>query len=191
MTADFSCILLYKIWNLRMKKILPLALLLTSVTANAESIYLVGGLGLASYDITQDDANTLNATIDTGAVMIKGAIGSEINENFSIEAGYTYLGILDVVGINYSGDISTGGLEASLIVNKNLANGASIYGRVGAYAWETEFEFTGTGRSASSSANGSDITYGIGFDKNSWRLEYQRYNLGDMGVDTLQLSYKF
>jgi hypothetical protein len=193
------------------KVILASVLTAASAFAHAESqVHLLGSLGVANYDISEDEIadlylnegfNSVQGELDDSPVMFKIGAGFALNENVSIEAAYTNLGTVefDVLTTgptaSFDTEIETTGFEGSLVGKHEINEDVHLVGRLGLYAWETEFESTGASGSFSATSSGevdgTDVTFGGGIQFKDWRLEYQRYTLDDQDVDTVQLSYVF
>jgi hypothetical protein len=186
--------------------------LLVSTIAHAEddstNLHLFGGLGVASYDVSEDEVadafidqgfSSVQGTIDDSPVMFKIGAGFGLNDNVAIEAAYTNLGTIDVSGTTtgpsaaFTSEIETTGFEASILGRHAVSEDFHLIGRFGIYAWDTEVDVSassgGLTASDSSSSDGTDVTFGGGLEYKNFRLEYQRYTLDDQDVNTVQAAY--
>lgn len=136
--------------------------------------------------------------------------GTKINENFSVEMGYTKLGHFEaynsslgqlsslyVASTVTSADVDISGFELSVVGSTPLTNKFIGYGRVGIYAWSAEGTVVFiSGNSMSNRDNGEDLLFGVGvgykINSNlSASTEFARYKAYSDTVDLVSLGVKY
>lgn len=143
--------------------------------------YIGGSVGQTDYSSDFDTATSIE---------LKG--GYKFNENFGLELAYVDLGEADFEDIN--GNVSVDGFKASVVGFIPVAETVSLYGKVGLYTWDADFE-TSLG---SASDDDSDIAYGIGAawgvaDNLDVNFGYDIYDFEDDEATNINLglTYKF
>jgi len=139
--------------NIILTSVIAITLGLASVTASAaDQIY--GGIGTGLAIPTGDYSNTLD---DSQAWKVFG--GQDINENLSIEGGYTKFGEMDVSNSTTDNDNSVEytAFQVSPVAVLPIGNRLSLFIKAGFLAWDSDTEINGTD-------NGVDIFYGAGVD---------------------------
>lgn len=179
-----------------MKKILTLlatiAFLATFTTSHA-----AGYIGV-SFGSTSPDEDGFD---DSDGYKLTA--GYNVNENVSIEASLTDLGEFDAdddliaaleffSGISIdSASVEVDGIEFAVVGHALLSDTVSIFGRVGIFMWDAEYEIdTVSFGSDSESEDGSDAFFGAGvsFDVGesaALNLEYVAYEADDGDVEYL------
>jgi uncharacterized repeat protein (TIGR02543 family) len=173
--------------------------------------FIGGTLGAALGDVESRDvtAKLLDAAHVKDRNRLAGRLfgGYRFNQHLSLEAGYTDLGkvtttietsalnLNDVKGVlPASGE----GWELSVSGYLPLAKRWDVYGRLGAWHWETRYRVEETGQQRRPSASGLDGIGGLGvryWVSPSWQagLGWDRYRVDGQNVDLLGLSvvYQF
>ena len=184
-----------------------------SATAAAEGFYLQGGLGVSRYNdsdkhvtklanglVTKSGFSSAVAKMDRGSGMLKLGLGYQINSNLAVEGGFTHLGVLDMSATTtgptaaMTAELVTYGWELSMVGRYPINEETKLYGRLGAYAWDSKVEdISGNLKSsvAFNNSDGTDLTFGAGIEYKAWRFEYQRYKIDKEHVDTFQVAYRF
>lgn len=171
------------------KNALPLVILFMTTTANAGG-YVGVGIGQSSVDLDAIDFGPgVSSSISDTDTSVKIVGGYEINENFSVEAGYTNFGEF---GVDYTDgfDSLSENYEATALylaaVGSIPLGQASLFGKFGLASWDLDASISSTfGVSASASASGTDPVYGFGAQLDvsnnvMLRVEFERYtNVGD------------
>ena len=111
--------------------------------------------------------------------------GYQVGRNFAGEFGYTDLGktTLSITGFG-SASIGAKGFELTGVGIIPLSRQFSVYGRLGMFQWDVDFQ-DGTRLVGSSSASGLSLTYGFGASLSlartvALRAEWQKYqDVGD------------
>lgn len=183
-----------------------LALAAASVTAPAlaadSNFYGVFSVGRAKLDADSavvDNHNlnngfTMSSTIpSTGATGGKAQLGYNVNKNFALEGGFTYLGKSDFTSVTNAGTI--GGSKEAYLFNFDLVGKYPIdeklamLGRFGGYYWKTKNEMPNSVTLGTSvvNDNGFDFKFGAGMQYDftpsfGLRGEFERFN--GIGKDT-------
>lgn len=157
--------------------------------------YLGAGVGGSQARNFCDDAGAFAGACDEKDTAWKISAGYRFNRYVAVEAGYVNLGKISFDGrvgaTAFSGSARTDGVEFLAVGYIPLAEGFSLFGKLGTFVWDTRGSaaagaFVGGGKD-----NGTDVTYGLGlqydFNRNlSARLEWQRYN--NIDVDTFGVA---
>jgi hypothetical protein len=160
------------------------ALLVCSASGVADSLgadkwYAGASLGYSSNDANQqdylknvDDGSLSNVDYDDGSLGGKIWLGYRITDMFFLEAGYTNLGkskfssTSDGTGSYPAGkadlDIKIDGFTAAAGLRLPLGDKVHVHTRVGAFAWNADFDADVTGSSAHDSEGDTDIFAAIG-----------------------------
>ncbi len=183
-----------------------LALAAASVTApalaadsNFYGVFSIGRAKLDSNTATVDNFNmshgfaTSSTVTSTGATGGKAQLGYNINKNFALEGGFTYLGKADFTSVTNLGTI--GGSKEAYLFNFDLVGKAPIddklalIGRFGGYYWKTKNEMPNSVTLGTSDVNdnGFDFKFGAGIQYDftpsfGLRGEFERFN--GIGKDT-------
>ena len=171
------------------KKILPLSLLAISGAATADT-YVGIGLGQATADIAPIDFGAgVYSSVNDSEAAIKFFGGFEVNRNFAVELGYTYLGDMGVDytdGVDSLYETAESGAVYFAAVGSIPLGGASLFGKVGFASWAMDYSWADDwGVYASETVTGVDPMVGVGmqFDIGntvSLRAEFERYmSVGD------------
>lgn len=192
-------------------------------------VWSVGaGYGWASGDTGTGDINSdlraggLDAqasSSDDTRGMWQAFMGYDFTPRWGVEAAYVDLGDVETTFSGTAVDIDTF-LAASSDIHPNTAQGWQVSGvfryelgllpqfrgvaRLGAFAWESDYELKGNGSSRDVDEDGIDLTLGLGLelglDRISWmpsgfvtHLKWDRYNVDNEAIDALSvgLSYRF
>jgi len=170
--------------------------------------YIVGGVGLSDFNVSNSDLRTLNtgllnlgfnsafSSTDNTGVYLKGHGGYNVSKHFAVEGGFTSLGQLEVNTI-LTGPVETltttadvYGFEASGLGKIKIGN-SFAYLRLGLIAWSADITASSSLGSASFNQSGTDPTVGIGWQfgkQKGVRVEYQYYPIGDAEIQTVHLS---
>lgn len=153
------------------------AISLASASAFSE-MYIGGSVGQTDYASGIDTATSFE---------VKG--GFKFNEYVGLEAAYVDLGDGDFEA-PFTGSVSTDGFKASVVGFLPVAETVDLYGKVGLYLWDADFDGGGD--------DDSDISYGIGAawgvaDNLKVNLGYDIYDFeGDEANNVnLGLTYSF
>ena len=107
--------------------------------------------------------------------------GYNFTPRFSVEGAYTDLGTIGKLSDGtIDGSQTTRGLSLSLKGNVPLSRAFSLYGKIGAYRWDSEVNIPRTNEKTAS-VKGTDAVVGFGLEykitpKISARLGWDRYN---------------
>ena len=171
------------------KNVLPIVILFMTTTANAGG-YVGVGIGQSLVDLEANDLGPgIWSSVSDTDTSVKIFGGYAINENFSVEAGYTNFGEF---GVDYTDGFDTlsENYEATALylaaVGSVPLGQASLFGKFGLASWDLDASLSSTfGVSASASVSGTDPVYGFGaqFDVSNnvmLRVEFERFtNVGD------------
>lgn len=163
--------------------------------------YLGAGIGHAMLDnSTLDDLDDFGFDTDDNDVSYKLFAGYQFNPYFAVEASYVDFG-------DFTGDLtltdgtntatvnakaSADGVGVAVIGKLPIQSGFSLYGKLGAIAWDGDVSATGrfNGSIVSQerdSADDADPFYGIGaeyvINQIVMRAEFERYDLSAGGED--------
>ncbi|GGO78192.1 hypothetical protein GCM10011348_09520 [Marinobacterium nitratireducens] len=207
------------------KKLLSAALFSAAVfgsaNAAAQGGYFGAGLGWAEQDVPKSDVNQALADfaaeeglvvtpsigkIDDSDKSYRIYFGYAFNDYVAVEGAFTNMGKpsadFEVGPFSEGVSFETEGYELSLVGTIPLNYGFGIYGRVGAFNWETDIEYL----DQHEVADGTDVVYGLGLTyalNANWdvRAEYAHYEIdydddligGKADIDnyTASLSYRF
>jgi OOP family OmpA-OmpF porin len=174
----------------------------TALPAAAQTAYVGAGIGQSKAKDGCTGVGGSGITCEDTDTAFKIFGGYKVNQNFSAEFGYSNLGEVKASGFGNSVAISSTVWELSAIGSIPVAEGFSIFGRLGGYHGETEISGL-----ASGSETTTDLTYGIGlqYDINKnfgLRGEWQRYSkikarnqangaTGESDVDVLGISFVY
>lgn len=160
------------------------------------------GSGASSVTITDDDRSS--------GYKLFG--GYQLNNNFSLEAGYFDLGRFGYTAItvpagSLNGKIKLRGVNMDLVGTMPVTEQLSVFGRVGANYAQAKDHFIGSGavvvRNANPTERALNAKLGVGLQyalNNAWslRAEVERYrindavgNKGDIDLASVGLVYRF
>lgn len=214
-----------------MKKTILAATLGTALLASASAAlaagntwYLGGNVGSSMINIDESSVNdafraagatTASTSSDDRDTGYKIFAGYQFNDWLGLEFGYFDMGKFSTTTNFTVGAVpGTGKLEwkvkdgyfVDAVGTLPLANGFSLFGRLGAYSAKTELNgFAGAVRVSSASDRSSDLHWGIGagydFNKNvGVRLEWERFQKvgdnnttgrGDVDLASIGIVYRF
>lgn len=194
-----------------MKKALFVAVVLAaaSTSAMAENTYVFGDVGRSNIDTgLSSDANF---KVDESDTSYKIGIGYQVNQYFSVEAGYADLGETTlstnapysevIYGSNVTIDGKFGLDAAGFFVGAKgsypVTNEIGVYAKAGLIAWESDLSYSGsvtvdgdtlTGSGSEEASDGTDPYIGLGAsysinDNLSVQGEWSRYMLDFEGED--------
>lgn len=162
--------------------------------AQDTGFYVGGALGQTSFDV--DCTGATSCDDEDSSWKIFG--GYQFNKHFALEFGYADLGEA-TASVSLPPFTANGALKATVwelvaVGSMPIADRFSIFGKIGLYRGDTDFDVTVPGLgSASESDSNTDLTFGIGarydFTRNlGVRLEWQRYQDvgGEFGGVTLE-----
>jgi OmpA-OmpF porin, OOP family len=176
--------------------------------AQDTGFYVGGALGQTSVDLECSPTST-SCDEEDSSWKIFG--GYQFNRHFAVELGYSDLGEVSETEPTILGNV-TGALKATVwdlvaVASMPIADGFSIFGKVGLYRADTDFTASAIGLSVTESDSNTDLTFGVGarydFTRNlGVRLEWQRYQdvggtffgvdvEGDVDVISVALIGKF
>jgi len=164
-----------------------LAFLALSTPALSQTVRPYLGVGIGGSDARGacDGVAGPGVSCDETDAAVKLFGGFQFNRYAAMEIGYTDLGAARAHFEGFgSQTFGTTGVEFTGIGMLPLDRHFSLFGRLGLYSWRAEFRDR-TGFVGSSSATGTDLTYGLGvqydlYRSTAVRAEWQRYkNVGD------------
>jgi len=177
-----------------------LALTLGSVVHAHQLFYVMGGVGKGMYDSSTDDSSSFVGSVDEDVTAWTVGLGVNINEYFSVEAGYVDLDELDYDGLWLGtpdrGKVETDGWEFALVgkLPVNQEHNINLLGKVGVFAWDSdEKEVFGGVPEPKNNEDGEDLMYGFGIQGRvmpglDLRLEWNRYtDVADDDIDSVLL----
>lgn len=182
---------------MKIKKV-ALAALLAAVpalaTAQDRGLYIGAGIGQSTVDVC--GTPPAGFTCNDQSVAYKGFIGYDVNRNFAVEGGYSYLGEVKATGPGGSAKFTADGFEASALGILPLNGKFSLFGRAGLHYTTMKVSST-IGLTADETE--TDLTFGFGgaydFTKQlRLRAEWQRYmDVAGEDVQVLGISlvYRF
>ncbi len=179
--------------------------------------YLGVGAGESDADVSSGDVNqdmaeagiTGTSSVDDTDTAWKIFAGYQYNRYLGVEVGYVDLGEIDVDAITTAptaatikADVETQGVALSVVGSYPINDKFSVFGRVGAFYWDTEASaaavVSGAVAKASEDDDGIDLLFGAGaeygFTRNiGVRLEWERYDVDGDDVDMISgnLLYRF
>ncbi len=170
--------------------------LIVSPYAVAE-FYAGAAVGASSIDESEsfeDEGERVTFTIDDSDTGFKIFGGYSFTPNIAVEGSYVNLGEFqaDATGIlsgTATGSAEADGYTVEAVGTLPLGNNFSVYGKVGAFIWDSETSLTFLGENIDSSDDGTDETYGLGlayaFPGTRFGLqgEWQRYDVDGDAVD--------
>ncbi|WP_372761094.1 outer membrane beta-barrel protein [Pseudoalteromonas sp.] len=154
------------------------------------------GIGYGQYSFQFEDSEN-DTDFDDDAQMLKGYVGSQFNEHFSLELAYQNFD--EASDIDSKAEVDGISLAARLAAP--ITNNFSVYAKGGWLEWDADITQKLPVGSITRSTDGGDVFYGAGieyaFTSNvQVRLEYERYELDDdidpeMDVASVSFQYMF
>lgn len=165
------------------------------LAADEPGFYLGGAIGQMSLD--DDGVCALMTSCETEDTGFKLFGGYRFNRNFALEAGYANLGETRAAHIaigNETDEITT--LLFDVVGVLPLNEQFSLFGKIGVHAWQVEQSGTIFGMPFSDSADGTDLTFGLGAqydfnEKLGIRAEWERFDVDNTDVDLLSAGVVF
>lgn len=126
--------------------------------------------------------------------------GYNFNKNIGLELAYVDLGEVSfngtIGGTAVTGSVDTQGFNISAVFTAPINDRFSIFGKVGAFTWDSDFTASSAAVRATASDSSTDFSAGTGaaynFNKNlSVRTEYEYFDDVDASLWTVGLAYKF
>lgn len=147
------------------------------LAAQAEPEFFFG----AGYGAYQIDENTL----DEEDSLWKAYFGSMFNSAVGIELSYVDFARATAQGSSFDAD----GYGVALLLGVPLSSNFTVYAKGGLYFWDAESNFAGV----RTTDDGDDPFYGAGLKFKlgphlALRVEYERYKLSNVDLDTANLS---
>ncbi|OHU86789.1 MULTISPECIES: outer membrane beta-barrel protein [Pseudoalteromonas] len=155
------------------------------------------GIGYGQYSFQWDDREN-DTSFDEDESMLKGYIGTALNEYFSVELAYQNFDEASDIDSNAELD----GVSLATRFSAPLSNRFSLYAKGGWLEWNADIyaNIPEVGR-VGTELDGGDWFYGAGVafvvtNNVNMRLEYERYELDDridpnMDVASLSVEYVF
>jgi OmpA-OmpF porin, OOP family len=154
------------------------------------------GIGFGQYSFEYDDREN-DVEFDDDSQMLKGYVGSQFNEHFSLELAYQNFD--EASDIDNKAEVDGISLAARLAAP--ITDDFAVYAKGGWLEWDADVTQELPVGSVTTSRDGGDFLYGAGleyaFTNNvQVRLEYERYQLDDdidpqMDVASVSLQYMF
>jgi len=183
--------------------VLVLSGLVAASAVPAQGFYIGGSVGQSDYD----DNNAIPDLITSGSVDgsdtgFKIFGGYQFNQHFGLElswvdlgkAGYSgRFGAANVTG----GTVDASGLNFSAVGTLPLGSNFALFGKIGFFVWESDASDLTGGLPFSGTADGSDVSYGIGaslnFTRNlGIRVEWERFKaVGDIDLLSIGVVFRF
>jgi OOP family OmpA-OmpF porin len=183
--------------------VLALSGLVAASQASAQGFYVGGSVGRSD----ADDGNAVPDLITSGTVDgtdtgFKIFGGYQFSQYFGLELAWVDLGKATYSGTFAGfpvtgGSIKTQGFNFSAVGTYPFGSGFAVFGKVGAFAWESKQNDVTAGIPFSNKENGGDVSFGIGasydITKNiGIRAEWERFKaVGDIDLLSVGLVYKF
>jgi OmpA-OmpF porin, OOP family len=150
-------------------------LLLAPFTATYAGLYLGGSWG--AFKVNEGD-------LDDNDDMLKAFVGVGVNSTFSIEGQWTDFNRLS----NRNGDRFDGdGMGLSAVISFPLGGGSALFAKGGNFWWDSDSSFAGSRRDP----DGSDPFLGFGYRSGVLRLEWERYDISGVDLDTVSIGLQF
>jgi len=148
------------------------------LAARAEPEFFLGA-GYGAYKIDE-------TALDERDAFWKAYAGSMFNSAVGIELSYVKFNRVR----NTASSFEAHGVGADLLLGIPVAQNLTIYAKGGEYFWNAESSFAGV---VAANDDGDDPFYGAGLkfklnDNLALRLEYERYKISDIDLDTANLS---
>jgi OOP family OmpA-OmpF porin len=170
-----------------------MALTLSTMSANAESGFYIGG-NLGNADLNED-FDGLN--IDTNSTSFGMVGGWRFNDYFSLEGGYHDFGNfeqnVDIDGVSTSVSLSAAGFTLGGTGSVLLGNKFSLHGRVGWFFWAGDAEVNNVSQATPEDRNlyfGSGVSYAV-TDRFKVTGDWNRYDLDGVNSDVFSMGVQF
>jgi OOP family OmpA-OmpF porin len=183
--------------------VLALSGLVAASQASAQGFYIGGSVGRSD----ADDSNAVPDLITSGSADgtdtgFKIFGGYQFNPYFGLELAWVDLGTAKYSGSFAGfpvtgGTVKTQGFNFSAVGTYPFGSGFAVFGKIGAFAWESKQNDVTAGIPFSNKENGGDVSFGIGasydITKNiGIRAEWERFKaVGDIDLLSVGLVYKF
>lgn len=174
---------------------------LLSAPAFADRGFYVGAsAGRSDFGVGAGDLGLTTGSADDSDTAYKIFGGYNFNKNIGVELAYVDLGEVSFNGTvgatPVNGKIDTQGFNISAVFTAPINDRFSIFGKVGAFAWDADFAASSAAVRATASGSSTDFSAGLGaaynFNKNlSVRTEYEYFDDVDANLWTVGLAYKF
>jgi OOP family OmpA-OmpF porin len=173
---------------------------LVTATPVAAQLYLGGGLGWSDYKAGNASNDISSGTVDGEDTGWKLFGGYQFNRNFGFELSYldlgraSYSGTLSGAPVT-SGSLETTGVNLSVVGTLPLTQNFDLFGKLGAFAWETKTGDLTAGVAGSRKDDGTDVSYGVGVAYNftpqlALRGEWEKLKAHD-DIDFMSVSMAF
>lgn len=140
--------------------------------------------------------------MDTSDTGYKIFLGYDFNKNWGLEFGYVDLGKYEFsgtyLGVPVRGDAKITAYNLGVVGTYPINNNFGIFGKLGAYAWDTKASVSSGSVGARASDSGTNVYGGLGLKYNfttnfSIRGEWERYHDSDNPIDlySVGFAYKF
>jgi OOP family OmpA-OmpF porin len=164
--------------------------------------YLGGSIGQSDYDEGVAGGLITSGQVDGKDNGFKIFGGYMFQPNFGVELAYVDLGAASYSGDFFGAPVTGGkveatGLNISALGRLPLSGAFSLFGKIGLFMWEADASDITGGVPFSDSADGNDLSFGVGlaydFTRNlGARVEWERFDAdGDVGLLSLGLAYRF
>ncbi|MGH8692495.1 MAG: outer membrane beta-barrel protein [Burkholderiales bacterium] len=186
---------------------LALSAVLAATQASAQAF--VGG-SIGQSDIENSIATSgpngpliTSGTVDGKDTAFKVFGGYMFNQHFGVEGAYVNLGEASYSGTFFGlpvtgGTVEVTGLNVAALGSYPVTPEFSVFGKIGLFVWESNASDTTGGLPFSNTADGTDLSFGIGvgysFTRNlGVRAEWERFKLDNVDADLLSIGlvYKF
>ena len=188
-----------------MKKIIFISSLLAAIAstqtmAQDAAWYVSGAVGQSDFKVNAGDVPP-GVTIDKKDTSFGFAVGYNFSKIIALEAGYLSMGKAKFSGNFFgpvSGDVKVEAPHISAIISAPIAEGFSLYGRLGAARTDTKAKvcFTGAGGCFVNSEKQNELFYGVGlgfaFTRNlTATIEYQKLDKSEVQAINAGLRLSF
>jgi OOP family OmpA-OmpF porin len=166
----------------------------------AAQFYAGGGLGWSDYKAGNASNDISSGTVDGEDTGFKLFGGYQFNRNFGFELAYLDLGKASYTGDLGGAPVTGGSLENtgfnfSVVGTLPLTQNFDLFGKLGAYLWETKARDVTGGVAGSRKDDGTDVSLGVGVAYNftpqlALRGEWEKLKAHD-DIDFLSVSVAF
>ena len=170
-------------------------------TAAHAQPYIGLSIGQSSIDESITEGLITSGTTDGKDSAFKLFGGYRFHPNFAAELAYVNLGELTYSGTFFAtpvtgGSVKANGLNMSAVGILPLTNEFSLFGKLGLFAWEAKASDTTGGVPFSATADGADVSFGIGasydFTKQfSVRAEWELFKLENADASLVSVGVLF
>ena len=177
--------------------VLALAASLAATQASAQAF--VGG----SFGQSDIDEEITTALIDSGTVDAKDTGwkifgGYMFNRHFGVEAAYLNLGEVSYSGTFgglpvTGGKVELTGFNIAALGSYPLSEQFSVFGKLGLFIWDAEASDTTGGAPFSATADGTDLSFGVGVNYNftrnlGLRAEWEMFKTDEADATLLSIG---